>query len=108
MKSYKELIEETLSQRSIVDNRQVVDVADVTKSVLIAFNIKHYAVVTDIICRVECLPHISKGKPISLFDFIIPFSQRGLSIPLRCVIQDQSLFRNNPHTHHKHKNNTNI
>ena len=38
MKSYKALIEETLNQRHIVDNRQVVDVADVTKSVLIAFN----------------------------------------------------------------------
>jgi hypothetical protein len=38
MKSYKELITETLNQRSIVDNRSVVDVADVTPSVLIAFN----------------------------------------------------------------------
>lgn len=38
MKSYKQLIKETLNQRSIVDNRQVVDVADVTPSVLIAFN----------------------------------------------------------------------
>lgn len=38
MKSYKELIKETLNQRSIIDNRKVVDVADVTPSVLIAFN----------------------------------------------------------------------
>ena len=38
MKSYKELIKETLNQRSIIDNRQVVDVAAVTPSVLIAFN----------------------------------------------------------------------
>ena len=37
MKSFKELITETLNQRSIIDNRQVVDVADVTPSVLIAF-----------------------------------------------------------------------
>ena len=38
MKSYKELIQETLNQRHIIDNRQVVDVTDVTPSVLIAFN----------------------------------------------------------------------
>ena len=38
MKSYKELLTETLNQRHIVDNRQVVDVTDVTKSVLIAFH----------------------------------------------------------------------
>lgn len=38
MKSYKELIQETLNQRAIIDNRQAVDVADVNKSVLIAFN----------------------------------------------------------------------
>lgn len=37
MKSFKELITETLNQRSIIDNRQVVDVADVTPSVLVAF-----------------------------------------------------------------------
>ena len=38
MKSYKDLIIETLNQRSIIDNRKVVDVNDVTPSVLIAFN----------------------------------------------------------------------
>lgn len=38
MKSYKDLIEETLNQRAIIDNRQVVNVSDVTPSVLIAFN----------------------------------------------------------------------
>lgn len=38
MKSYKELLEETLNQRHIVDNRQVVNVTDITKSVLIAFH----------------------------------------------------------------------
>lgn len=38
MKSYKALIEETLNQRHIIDNRLVVDVADVTPSVLIAFD----------------------------------------------------------------------
>ena len=38
MKSYKQLLQETLNQRHIVDNRQVVDVADVTPSVLIAFH----------------------------------------------------------------------
>ncbi len=37
MKSYKELIVETLNQRSIIDNRQVVNVSDVSQSVLIAF-----------------------------------------------------------------------
>lgn len=37
-KSYKKLLEETLNQRHIVDNRQVVAVADITKSVLIAFH----------------------------------------------------------------------
>ena len=38
MKSYKELVIETLNQRAIIDNRQVVDIADVTPSVLIAFH----------------------------------------------------------------------
>lgn len=38
MKSFKELVLETLEQRHIVDNRQVVDVKDVTPSVLIAFH----------------------------------------------------------------------
>lgn len=38
MKSFKELISETLNQRHIVDNRQVVNVSDVNKSVLIAFH----------------------------------------------------------------------
>lgn len=38
MKSFQELIQETLNQRHIVDNRQVVAVAEVTKSVLIAFH----------------------------------------------------------------------
>ena len=38
MKSFKQLIEETLNQRHIIDNRQVVDVADVNSSVLIAFH----------------------------------------------------------------------
>lgn len=37
MKSFKDLIIETLNQRSIIDNRQVVDVKDVTPSVLVAF-----------------------------------------------------------------------
>lgn len=37
-KSYKKLLEETLNQRHIVDNRQFVAVADITKSVLIAFH----------------------------------------------------------------------
>lgn len=38
MKSYKELLTETLNQRHIVDNRQVVSIQEVTKSVLIAFH----------------------------------------------------------------------
>lgn len=38
MKSYKDLVIETLNQRAIIDNRQVVDMSDVTPSVLIAFN----------------------------------------------------------------------
>lgn len=38
MKSYKALVEEVLNQRAIIDNRQVVDLADINKSVLIAFN----------------------------------------------------------------------
>lgn len=38
MKSYKDLIMETLLQRAIIDNRQVVDVSDVNDSVLIAFD----------------------------------------------------------------------
>ena len=38
MKSFKVLLEETLNQRHIVDNRQVVAVTDITKSVLIAFH----------------------------------------------------------------------
>lgn len=38
MKSYKELVEEVLNQRAIIDNRHVVDLSDVSKSVLIAFN----------------------------------------------------------------------
>jgi hypothetical protein len=38
MKSFKQLLQETLNQRHIVDNRQVVDVADITPSVLIAFH----------------------------------------------------------------------
>ena len=38
MKSYKELLIETLNQRHIVDNRQVVSVSDITPSVLIAFH----------------------------------------------------------------------
>lgn len=38
MKSYKELLIETLNQRAIIDNRQVVDVSEVTPSVLIAFH----------------------------------------------------------------------
>lgn len=37
-KSYKELIKELLDQRYIVDNREVIDLADVNKSVMIAFN----------------------------------------------------------------------
>ena len=38
MKSYFELIEEVLNQRAIIDNRQVVDLNNTSKSVLIAFN----------------------------------------------------------------------
>jgi hypothetical protein len=38
MKSYKELLTETLNQRHIVDDRQIVSIDDVTKSVLIAFH----------------------------------------------------------------------
>ena len=38
MKSYKDLLIETLNQRHIIDNRQIVDVADITKSVLVAFD----------------------------------------------------------------------
>lgn len=38
MKSYKELITETLNQRHIVDNRQVVVLKDITPSVLVAFH----------------------------------------------------------------------
>lgn len=38
MKSFKELLEETLNQRHIIDNRQVVNVSDINKSVLIAFH----------------------------------------------------------------------
>lgn len=38
MKSYEALITETLNQRAIIDNRQVVSVQDVTPSVLIAFS----------------------------------------------------------------------
>lgn len=38
MKSFKELLTETLNQRHIVDNRQVVSISDVTPSVLIAFH----------------------------------------------------------------------
>lgn len=38
MKSYKELVQECLNQRAIIDNRNIVDLADTTPSVLIAFN----------------------------------------------------------------------
>lgn len=38
MKSYKELITETLNQRHIIDNRQVVVLKDITPSVLVAFH----------------------------------------------------------------------
>ena len=38
MKSYFELIEEVLNQRAIIDNRQVVDLNNTSKSVLTAFN----------------------------------------------------------------------
>lgn len=38
MKSYKDLVTEVLNQRAIIDNRQVVELTDVSQSVLIAFN----------------------------------------------------------------------
>lgn len=38
MKSYKELIQETLDQRAIIDNRNIVELNEASKSVLIAFN----------------------------------------------------------------------
>ena len=38
MKSYKELIKETLNQRHIIDNRQVVVLKNITPSVLVAFH----------------------------------------------------------------------
>lgn len=38
MKSYKALVQEVLQQRAVIDNRQVVDLSEVSKSVLIAFN----------------------------------------------------------------------
>ena len=38
MKNYKELVQEVLNQRAIIDNRQVVDLSDVNPSVMIAFN----------------------------------------------------------------------
>lgn len=38
MKSYLELVQEVLNQRAIIDNRQVVDLNNTSKSVLIAFN----------------------------------------------------------------------
>lgn len=38
MKNYIELVQETLNQRAIIDNRQVVTLNDTSKSVLIAFN----------------------------------------------------------------------
>lgn len=38
MKSYKELITETLNQRHIIDNRQVVALKNITPSVLVAFH----------------------------------------------------------------------
>lgn len=38
MKSFKQLLQETLNQRHIVDNRQVVSISKVTPSVLIAFH----------------------------------------------------------------------
>jgi hypothetical protein len=38
MKSYKDLITETLNQRHIIDNRQVVVLKDITPSVLVAFH----------------------------------------------------------------------
>jgi hypothetical protein len=38
MKSYAELVHETLDQRAIIDNRNLVQLSDASKSVLIAFN----------------------------------------------------------------------
>lgn len=38
MKSYIELVQEVLDQRAIVDNRNIVDLTETSKSVLIAFN----------------------------------------------------------------------
>lgn len=38
MKSYKELVQEALNQRAIIDNRQIVQLSDISPSVLIAFN----------------------------------------------------------------------
>ena len=38
MKSYIELVQEVLDQRAIVDNRNIVDLTETSKSVLVAFN----------------------------------------------------------------------
>lgn len=38
MKSYKELVQEVLNQRAVIDNRLIVDLSETTPSVLIAFN----------------------------------------------------------------------
>lgn len=38
MKSYKELVQEILNQRAIIDNRDIVELSDASESVLIAFN----------------------------------------------------------------------
>jgi len=38
MKSFFDLIKETLDQRAIIDNREIVDVSDANPSVIIAFN----------------------------------------------------------------------
>lgn len=38
MKSYKELVQETLNQRAIIDNRNIVELSETSPSVLIAFN----------------------------------------------------------------------
>lgn len=38
MKSYKELVQEALNQRAIIDNRDIVELSDTSPSVLIAFN----------------------------------------------------------------------
>lgn len=38
MKSYIELVQETLNQRAIIDNRNIVQLSDTSESVLIAFN----------------------------------------------------------------------